>query len=245
MDGTRVFTWLFSLAVHLAIGWLLIVKVTGVSHDAGTGRDEFKIDKSIGIESVVTFGDAAETTMESVDAQAVQPVAATEPIVEAKEMKEEVPSVVASAAPTTEESVTTKEVEPQEEQKREPVPQVMETEPVMATAAEIEQQKAASSGQFGGTVTILSAYYGLASRALERHKVNPHSRIAGVVVVRFSLEPSGRVVSREVQTSSGSKLLDDAALATLDRASPLPVVPQELVAAGQLTFSVPFQFTIR
>jgi periplasmic protein TonB len=245
MDGTRAVTWMLSFAAHAAIAWVLIVKVAGVSHDAGTGRDEFKIEQGVSIESIVTFGDAAETTTEAVDAQAVQPVAATNPVIETKETKEEVPAVIASAAQTSEEAVTTKEVDASEEKPSEPTPQVNEVEPKMASSAEIEQVKAANSGQFGGTVTILSAYYGVASRALERNKVNPHSRIAGVVVVRFTLEPSGRVIAREVETSSGSKLLDDAALATLDRASPLPAVPQELVAAGQLSFSVPFQFRIR
>jgi periplasmic protein TonB len=245
MNATRAGTWLLSCIAHAALVWLLIVKATGVSHDAGAGRDEFKIEQGVSIESVVAFGDAAATTAEAVDAQAVQPVAATEPIVAAKEMKDEIPPVIASTAHISEETATTNEVQPHEEKPSEPTPQVAEVEPRMASTAEVEQVQAASSGQFGGTVTILTEYYGLASRALERHKVNPHSRIAGVVVVRFSLEPSGRVVSREVQTSSGSKVLDDAAIATLDRSSPLPPVPQELVDAGQLTFAVPFKFRIR
>lgn len=259
MDGARAFTWMISLAVHAVIAWFLIVGVTGMSLEAGTGHDQFKVEQSVSIESIAGFGDATETTMEAVDAQPVQPVAATDAKIVSREAKEEVPQVIASAAQTTEEVVTIKEPERREEKPAaskaavapvalaasEPAPQVADAEPRMASTAEIERVQAANVVQHGGTVTIVSAYSALAHRALERHKVNPRSRISGVVAVRFTLAPSGQVVSREVVRSSGSKLLDDAALATVDRASPLPPLPEKLVQADQLTFSVSFHFLSR
>ncbi len=43
---------------------------------------------------------------------------------------------------------------------------------------------------------------------------------------------------------SGSKLLDDAAMAALDRAAPSPPMP-ESVAPGPLEVQVPFKFVTR
>jgi protein TonB len=88
------------------------------------------------------------------------------------------------------------------------------------------------------------AYLGKLRKTLERHKVNPRSRLAGTVLIRFTVGPTGQVLSREVRQSSGSKLLDDAAMAALDRASPFPPMPQEL-AHGPLEVQVPFKFITR
>lgn len=52
--------------------------------------------------------------------------------------------------------------------------------------------------------------------------------LAGMTRVAFTLDRSGRVLESWVQDSSGSKLLDDAALDALDRAQPLPSIPMGL-----------------
>ncbi len=65
-------------------------------------------------------------------------------------------------------------------------------------------------------------------KTLERSKVNPRSTIAGTVLIRFTVGPKGELLSRGVQQSSGSKVLDDAAMAALDRAAPFPPMPQEI-----------------
>ena len=44
--------------------------------------------------------------------------------------------------------------------------------------------------------------------------------------------------------SSGSKVLDDAAMAALDRAAPFPPMPQE-IARGRCEVQVPFRFVTR
>ena len=49
---------------------------------------------------------------------------------------------------------------------------------------------------------------------------------------------------REVKKSSGSKVLDDAALAALDRAAPFPPMPRG-VANGPLKLEVPVEFITR
>ncbi|WP_088348299.1 MULTISPECIES: energy transducer TonB [Rhodomicrobium] len=234
MDAIRLGAWVLSAAAHVTVAWLLVAELRGSpAIDAGTGSDPFMLEQGVGIENIVTFGDAAETVA---DADAALPVvrAASE---QPEEIKEDAPPAIATAAESDETTVAAKEVEP------EPVEEVKPAQ-IAASAAQVQQQ-AASSGQSGGLSTALSAYFGRVSRAFERHKAKPATRRAGVAVVRFSMEPSGRVISREIETSSGSAMLDNAALASVDRASPLPPVPPEIVAARPLTFSVPFNFIVR
>ena len=45
-------------------------------------------------------------------------------------------------------------------------------------------------------------------------------------MIGFTIGPSGQVLTREVKKSSGSKVLDDAAMAALDHAAPFPPMPQ-------------------
>lgn len=52
--------------------------------------------------------------------------------------------------------------------------------------------------------------------------------VKGVVTVKFRVDRSGRVVSAEVAKSSGWPVLDEAALANIRRASPLPVPPDHI-----------------
>ena len=54
----------------------------------------------------------------------------------------------------------------------------------------------------------------------------------GTVWVKFRVGPAGELLSREITSSSGSKVLDQAAVAALDRAAPFPPMPDE-VARGR------------
>jgi periplasmic protein TonB len=235
MDALRLSAWTLSISAHLAAGWILFAEAGGVANEAGTATDQFRIEAGVNTEDVVTFGLAAQTMAEAAPPAPVQ--AADVP---QEQPKEDTHAVTASQSPA-EASVAAHEVEPEE------VHQVRPAELVVAQPVEegAVEQLSASAKQAGGVATILSTYFGQASRVLEKHKLNPNSHISGTTVVRFALEPSGRIVSREIEKSSGSEILDNAALASLDRASPLPPVPPEIVAARPLVFSVPFRFAAR
>jgi protein TonB len=90
----------------------------------------------------------------------------------------------------------------------------------------------------------MSAYRGKLFTHISSKKLNPRSRDAGVAVVRFTVGPGGELVSREIATSSGSKILDDAAIASIDRAAPFPPMPSD-VKNEPMVVSVPFRFTVR
>jgi periplasmic protein TonB len=61
------------------------------------------------------------------------------------------------------------------------------------------------------------------------------------VLVGFSLDRSGMVLTQTVDTSSGHASLDAAALDMLDRAQPLPAPPPE-IAGAVVQLTVPVRF---
>jgi periplasmic protein TonB len=74
----------------------------------------------------------------------------------------------------------------------------------------------------GGNITAQLVYVGKLRANLERSKVNPGTTFAGTVVVRFTVNAKGELVSRKIVASSGNQFLDEAALASVERGSPFP-----------------------
>jgi protein TonB len=113
-----------------------------------------------------------------------------------------------------------------------------------------KQAQEASSGNAGrareaGNAAV-SNYPGTVYAKLRRSLRYPsearRKRIRGEVHVRFTVSRSGGVGSVGVARSSGSPLLDNAALETVRRAAPFPEIPP---AAGRSSwsFTVPLAFT--
>jgi TonB family protein len=77
---------------------------------------------------------------------------------------------------------------------------------------------------------------------LNKYKRFPEGQWARAeVLIRFVLDRSGHVVSAKVEKSSGDAVIDEAALALLQRADPLPQPPQPVTDA-ELTIIVPIRF---
>lgn len=83
---------------------------------------------------------------------------------------------------------------------------------------------------------------------LERFKRYPRvaerRRQQGVAQVRFTLDRQGRVLAVVLADSSGHPALDAEAIATVERASPLPAPPAEIVG-DPLEVTTPVQFHLR
>jgi protein TonB len=128
-----------------------------------------------------------------------------------------------------------------------PPPELKQPRPKqLAAIQQIEQfavQEQQSSGEErkGGDATLRAAYLGKLRLHLERHKVRPEAKATGVAVVKFIVDPSGKILSREIISSSGSKKLDDAALATIERSAPFPPFPDG-ISRDPVVVSVPFKF---
>lgn len=79
---------------------------------------------------------------------------------------------------------------------------------------------------------------------LERHRRYPNAARArgeqGIAHVRISLARDGELLALALEQSSGSAILDQAALDTFRRAAPLPALPEERKAPLELSFPVEF-----
>jgi protein TonB len=83
---------------------------------------------------------------------------------------------------------------------------------------------------------------------LAQHRSYPRAarraRIEGTVEVRFVLDADGRIADAAVERSSGAAVLDRAALALLDRASPVPGIAQ-FGLVGTLELRLPVDYRLR
>src|SRR5262245_19943171 len=83
---------------------------------------------------------------------------------------------------------------------------------------------------------------------LERNKRYPSEAQSrgeqGIAQLAFSVDRSGGVHNARILRSSGSNLLDQATLALVARAAPLPPPPPE-IAGSQIPISVPIRYNVR
>jgi periplasmic protein TonB len=64
---------------------------------------------------------------------------------------------------------------------------------------------------------------------------------SGTAAVSFTIDGGGRVTSARLASSSGSPVLDQEAVATVQRASPMPAPPN----GGAVTINVPLRYSLR
>jgi protein TonB len=225
-----------SLGLHagLLVAFIGII-ANGATYEAGSGDDAFVVEQGIALQGIAKLGDELEM-LEVAEVPPVQEATEPKPI---EEVEPELTDLVTATDSPFEEQAVVEEPKPVEEEKPEDVP-------TQAQAQQIARVNEMSSGaeQRGGDSSMQLAYLGTLSKTLERFKVNPRSKLSGTVLVRFTVGPKGEILSHEIQKSSGSKLLDDAAIAALERASPFPPMPTEL-AGGPLEVQVPFKFVTR
>lgn len=235
----RALTYLISMLLHGGVVAFFLATPGGASLDSGTGDDTFVIEGGIAVEGFSASGSAAEN-QELVD---VPPpvLQSAPPVEEVKPVEEDVQHVIGSDVGPEQEKIA-KEPEP-EEVKEQPKPEQVAT--VQQTEIAVDEQKAAGKKQEGGDATAMSAYKGkIASLIKNGKKVRPGAKETGRVVLRFTVGPGGELVSREVAESSGSKTLDDAALASLESAAPFPPMPNE-IEKKPIVLVVPYKFSVR
>lgn len=232
----RLSSWVISAVLHGTLALSLVSFVGGSSYDAGSGDDMFVVQQGVALEGAASGG----VDMETVSAVEVDPQEASIARPEVKEVKPEEPEqiVASEAGPENE----LKEVQKPEEVKEEK--QVQEASQAQEQQVAVIEQKSAGSEKTGGDATAYSAYLGRISKHLEKHKVNPKTRLSGTVVVRFSVDATGQLKSREVAESSGSKVLDEAAIQAIDKSAPFPPFPEQK-RDEPLVVSVPFKFLTR
>jgi len=97
----------------------------------------------------------------------------------------------------------------------------------------------------GGIPGAEADYYALLQAWLEKHKQYPRRarlrRQQGTAILAFVMTREGLVVEHDIARSSGYHLLDKEAQAMIERAQPLPAMP-EYMQQAQLEVSVPIKF---
>lgn len=140
---------------------------------------------------------------------------------------------VMQPTPPQQAEVTLPEIEQKVEQ---PKPEV--TPPAPETRALPKNEHVAQFSQAAS-----NTYNALVLGHLQRFKRYPKAagNVSGKVEVRFTLDRDGRLLDSVVTKSSGNRVLDQAALETLRRASPFPQFPAAK-AVAQDNFIVPLGF---
>jgi protein TonB len=91
------------------------------------------------------------------------------------------------------------------------------------------------------------SWQALLFKQLQRFKSYPSGARArneqGVVMLTFTVDRDGHVLSRQIVTGSGYPDLDAEVLTMLERAQPLPAFPASMTQAQQ-DFSVPIRFSL-
>jgi len=243
-----VLSWAFSIVFHgLALGSAIILMS---DLRLAPQAEPFTWDVSV-FESAAT-STKQPATQPAAQSQPVkpQPVVQTEQEVVHREVRTVTPVVQAVSQPIpSEPHVIARTAQPIET----PSPVAMEQPTAAAPAAAAQPTSQPVGVQ---TVPVRSSPapqrdYGwlaetLRARIEELKRYPPMARMnnwQGKVVLKFVVKDDGTVENLEVVQSSGHTVLDEAAMETIRRASPLPL--RHELGKPRVTFQFPISFTLR
>jgi protein TonB len=220
MSRLRLIAISMSVLIHAAIGNLMLASSRKSITDAldfGQGIDIVLVERGIAAEGLVNLGDA----MQTIEPAKIFPL---RPPPQSDEVKPDaLRDVIASDASSVEEVVVDTQEPPAP-----PQPDVTQAKEQRPPQAAIFTEESSGPGKTGADAKAIGLYLGQIQKHVERAKVSPPSRRSGTVVMRFTIGLDGKLLSREVVSGSGFKILDDAAVAALDRAAPFPPIPPKV-----------------
>jgi periplasmic protein TonB len=163
-------------------------------------------------------------------------------------------SVVAVELAPVEDTVDQPEVAPVPEQEQKQVEQPPpDTSPVVAMPEQKPLQEQPPTPAMparikGGAPRVASSWETSLVKHLEQFKRYPSDAQSrgeeGVVMLSFSVDRSGHVLSRQVTKSSGYPDLDNEVMSMIARAEPLPPFPADMPDA-KLDLTVPIRFSLK
>lgn len=261
--GARLRRWVFAsvliFSAHAAAGALAFVN----------WQEEELLEEDAGV-FLVEFAPApaappAEPLNLALGLRSEESAASAAPTEEVKEKSEvETPEIEeAPLAPEPEVVVEKKKEvveEPEEKEEQEDPRPAQEALPQASSAAQeaaapppmdvpvADKPKGPKQGISNKISTAVVTWQKSISIHLNKHKRYPsaarNKRVSGTANVSFTLDRSGKVIRAEIIKPSGSELLDEEALETLNRASPFPTPPSE-VTDHTIRFTLPIQFKFK
>lgn len=142
----------------------------------------------------------------------------------------------------------TAEPPPPEIEKPPPPPPPPEPQAVVAPEQppppKIEEQKPTPTPAPSHAARIAPAWEASLIKHLERFKPAPSENEEGIVILGITVEHNGHVLSHRIVRSSGHPDLDDAVVAMIERAQPLPPFPATMTE-DKLDLTVPIRFSLK
>jgi periplasmic protein TonB len=237
----RIAAILLSLLIHGTIGYAMLPHLEDVqveAMDVGKGMDVMLVQGSDPSE-----GASKGEAVASQEQQEIVAMQAAPPPPPEEKKPDELRDVISSDASPVEQEVV-KTVEPPPPPDTPPPPPEtaqMVNQPAQVAVVEAVQ----SAGQAaGGNAKAYGRYMNEINDRVQKAKRTPNLRETGTVVVRYIVGLDGQLLSKVIESSSGSKTLDDAAADALERAAPFPPIPPD-VSVKPLAFTQPFKFIVR
>lgn len=159
------------------------------------------------------------------------------------------PIALPEPAPEPEPVEPTPEPTPAPRTEPEPAPQPAHSSKQAAVASRPTERIAPKAVQpaTGGIADTPPDYRTLLTAWLEKHKRYPRRArrlgLQGTVMLYFVIDRSGRVVEWEIRDRSAHRILDDAVAEMIQRANPLPAMPESM-QVSKLELTVPVRFSL-
>lgn len=256
---------LLTICVHLALAASLMARP---DHSVNTALDDGELGLEVGLGREGGYQDQLERYLAESGPSMPEPVQSQprpEPELEVtdKPVHDEADVQVARAPvdPTPEPEPKPAPPAPETKPQPEPAPRaelpatrVTEPRPdpqqeASELASKSQQQATGRTSQerAGGTKGDAKSYFAKLMAWLHQHKDYPpelkKEKVQGVVVIKFSINHSGEVISATIKTGSGHASLDQAALDMLARANPVPPIPESM-ARDRLTLAIPIEYSL-
>jgi len=242
---------IMALALHLGIAGVILLEFTQEPDESELGAPGLSI--AIDLAGPKSTPTNLPPGPESDASAASQAAAEQRPAVAEPELPKETPvesenadrlvtrDDVKSVTEQETPDVAVKEVSPTDES----VAQEAKAAPSVDTAVDAPQSTTVDPGTAASRRRARLTWQRELAAHLDRYKRYPGERLQRDVeaVVDLLLDRTGRVVSVSVSQSSGYPAFDEAAIAWVKRASPVPV-PPPLVADEGLMFKLPMRFQI-
>jgi TonB family protein len=251
----------------LAAIFVTALHVGGAAFAFMMGPEDETTDEIAG---AVTFELAPEATVAQKDAPDLAPGPdQTQGVItppaskqEIAKVDEELPPVPPSPAPDPEVALPQQkpdekvpdETKEEESIQQEAAPSDLTNSPVTTAPPKIDNAKVSTvtaaprQGTSMATERLQASWQKMLSRHLNNHKRYPAEATrrgyTGVVNVKFVIDSTGQVLEAAIVKSSGSKALDDEALAMLRRASPVPA-PPDIFGGQNTSWILPIEFKIK